>query len=97
MPEYSDTDITGDAEDERDPVSRRIELQLLDSENHTMSDIYRKLGLYDDAAPLLEAALAAREEALRRLGVTEAEAQKYFHTKSWKRLKSFSPEVSSSQ
>ncbi|HSL82220.1 MAG TPA: serine/threonine-protein kinase, partial [Thermoanaerobaculia bacterium] len=30
----------------------------------TIGDIYRKLGLYDDARPLLEAALAAREEAL---------------------------------
>jgi hypothetical protein len=56
VPEYSDTDITGDAEDERDPVSRRIELQLLDSENHTMSDIYRKLEQLDAYQPIMHAA-----------------------------------------
>lgn len=56
VPEYSDTDITGNVEDERDPVSRRIELQLLDSEKHTMSDIYRKLEQLDAYQPIMHAA-----------------------------------------
>jgi Peptidoglycan-binding protein, CsiV len=56
VPEYSDTDITGNVEDERDPVRRRIELQLLDSEKHTMSDIYRKLEQLDAYQPIMHAA-----------------------------------------
>lgn len=56
VPEYSDTDVTGDVEDERDPASRRIELQLLDSEHYTMADIYRKLKQLDAYVPILHAA-----------------------------------------
>jgi hypothetical protein len=56
VPEYSDTDITGHVEDEGDPVSRRIELQLLDSGKHTMSDIYRKLEQLDAYQPVMHAA-----------------------------------------
>ena len=56
VPEYSDTDITGNVEDERDPLNRRIELQLLDSGKHTMSDIYRKLEQLDAYQPIMHAA-----------------------------------------
>ena len=56
VPEYSDTEPTGNVEDERDPLSRRIELQLLDSEDYTMSDIYRKLEQLDAYQPLMHAA-----------------------------------------
>jgi len=56
VPEYSDTEPTGDVEDEGDPLSRRIELQLLDSENFTMSDIYRKLERLDAYQPIMHAA-----------------------------------------
>jgi hypothetical protein len=78
VPEYSDTDITGNVEDKRDPVSRRIELQLLDSEKYTMSDIYRKLEQLDAYQPIMHAAWtqttppqdAAPAVHLRALGET---------------------------
>lgn len=56
VPEFSDTNPDEDAADDQDPESKRIELQLLDSENHTMGDIYRKLEQLDAYQPIMHAA-----------------------------------------
>ena len=55
-PEFSDAGATVEVEDDQDPESKRIELHLLDSENYTMGDIYRKLQQLEAYQPIMHAA-----------------------------------------